>query len=111
MIRSLLKPIACTLAVAILLMLGATTGSAFAHEIQHAAHHNASTHATAICAWMCGTAGAVATAAFHATAITVNVETALPFLDGLRAIDWFLQLQASAPPVLLYLSVPHVVSD
>ena len=82
MIRSLLRPIACTLAVAILLMLGATTGSAFAHEIQHAAHHNANMHATGICAWMCATAGSVATAAFHATAITVNVGTALPFLDG-----------------------------
>jgi len=101
MIQSLLRPIACTLAVVILLMLGATTGSAFAHEIQHAAHHNASMHATAICAWMCGTAGAVATAVLHATAITVSVETALPFLDGLRLIDCFAQLQARAPPVLL----------
>ena len=101
MIRSLLRPIACTLAVAILLMLGATTGSAFAHEIQHAAHHNASMHATGICAWMCATSGAVATAAFHATAITVSVETALAFLDGLRSVDCFAQLQARAPPVLL----------
>ena len=101
MIRSLLRPIACTLAVAILLMLGATTGSAFAHEIQHAAHHNAGMHATGICAWMCATAGAVATAAFHAAAGTVSVETALSFLDSLRSIDCFAQLQARAPPVLL----------
>ena len=101
MIRSLLRPIACTLAVAILLMLGATTGSAFAHEIQHAAHHNAGMHATGICAWMCATAGAVATAAFHAAAVTVSVETALSFLDSLRSIDCFAPLQARAPPVLL----------
>ncbi len=101
MIRSLLRPIACVLAVAILLMLGATTGSAFAHEIQHAAHHNAGMHATGICAWMCATAGAVATAAFHAAAVTVSVETALSFLDSLRSIDCFAQLQARAPPVLL----------
>lgn len=101
MIRSLLRPVACTLAVAILLMLGATTGSAFAHEIQHAAHHNAGMHATGICAWMCATAGAVATAAFHAAAVTVSVETALSFLDSLRSIDCFAQLQARAPPVLL----------
>ncbi len=101
MIRSLHRPIACTLAVAILLMLGATTGSAFAHEIQHAAHHNAGMHATGICAWMCATAGAVATAAFHAAAVTVSVETALSFLDSLRSIDCFAQLQARAPPVLL----------
>src|SRR2546427_4773393 len=95
MIRSLLRPIACTLAVAILLMLGATTGSAFAHEIQHAAHHNASMHATAICAWMCGTAGAVATAVLHATAITVSVETALPFLDG-RSEEHTSELQSQS---------------
>jgi len=101
MIRTLLRPIACTLAVAIVLMLGATTGSAFAHEIQHAAHHNAGMHATGICAWMCATAGAVATAAFHATAVTVSVETAPLFLDGLRSFDCFAQLQARAPPVLL----------
>ncbi len=101
MIRSLLRPIACTLAVAIVLMLGATTGSAFAHEIQHAAHHNAGMHATGICAWMCATAGAVVTAAFCATAVTVGIETALPFINGLRSFDCFAQLQARAPPVLL----------
>ncbi len=95
MIRSLLRPIACTLAVAIVLMLGATTGSAFAHEIQHAAHHNAGMHATGICAWMCATAGVVATVAFHTTAVTVSVETALPFLDGLRSFDCFAQHPAS----------------
>jgi hypothetical protein len=101
MIRSLLRPIACTLAVAIVLMLGATTGSAFAHEIQHAAHHTAGMHASGICAWMCATAGAVTTTAFHATAVTVSLETVLPFLDGLRSFDCFAQLQARAPPVLL----------
>src|SRR5205809_7900621 len=99
MIRSFLRPIACTLAVAILLMLGATTGSAFAHEIQHAAHHNAGMHATGICAWMCATAGAVASAAFHATAVTVSVETALPFLDVIRSIVCFAQLHDRASSV------------
>lgn len=44
MSRSSLRPIALILAVAVLLMLGATTGSAFAHEIQHAAHHTADMH-------------------------------------------------------------------
>src|SRR5437879_5485379 len=101
MIRSLLRPIACTLAVAILLMLGATTGSAFAHEILQAAPHNAGMPAPGISDWMRATAGGVTTAAFHATAVTVSVETALPFLDGLRSIDCFAQLQARAPPVLL----------
>src|SRR5207249_10900465 len=98
MIRSLLRPIACTLAVAIVLMLGATTGSAFAHEIQHAAHHNAGMHATGICAWMCATAGAVTTAAFHGPAVTVTVETALPLDDGLGSIDCFARFRARPPP-------------
>ena len=65
MIRSYLRPIALTLAVAVLLMLGATTGISFAHEIQHAAHHTGGMHTTGVCAWMCATAGAVTTAAHH----------------------------------------------
>jgi hypothetical protein len=48
--------LACTLAVGLLLLLGGTTGSAFAHEIQHAGHHNAGMHGQGICAWM-GAAG------------------------------------------------------
>ena len=101
MIRSHLKPIAFVLAVAVLLMLGATTGSSFAHEIQHAAHHTGGMHATGICAWMCATAGAVTTAAHHITDFTLSEETALPFLSGLRSFDTCLTLQARAPPVLL----------
>ena len=100
MIRSHLRPIALTLAVAVLLMLGATTGISFAHEIQHAAHHTGGMHATGVCAWMCATAGAVATAAFHAYIVTLNEDTALPFLDGMRSSDTCSQLQARAPPVL-----------
>jgi hypothetical protein len=101
MIRSYLRPIALTLAVAVLLMLGATTGSAFAHEIQHAAHHTAGMHASGICAWMCATAGAVTTAAIHATIVTPNEDKALPFVSSLRSFGSFSQLQARAPPALL----------
>jgi hypothetical protein len=101
MIRSYLRPIALTLAVAVLLMLGATTGSAFAHEIQHAAHHTAGMHASGICAWMCASAGAVTTAAVHATTITPNEDKVLPFLSGLRSFDSCSKLQARAPPVPL----------
>ena len=100
MIRSYLRPVALTLAVAVLLMLGATTGSAFAHEIQHAAHHTGGMHTSGICAWMCATAGAVTTATVHATIVTLNVEIALPFLSGLRSFDSCATLQARAPPVL-----------
>lgn len=100
MIRSYLRPIALTLAVAVLLMLGATTGIAFAHEVQHAAHHTAGMHASGICAWMCASASAVATAAYHVTDVTLNEDIGLPFLSGLRSCDSCSTLQARAPPVL-----------
>ena len=100
MIRSYLRPVALTLAVAVLLMLGATTGISFAHEVEHAAHHTGGMHATGVCAWMCATAGAVTTAAIHATSVTVNEEKALPFLSGLRSFESCSTLQARAPPVL-----------
>lgn len=51
--------LACTLAVGLLLLLGGTTGSAFAHEIQHAGHHNAGMHSQGICAWMCAAGNAL----------------------------------------------------
>ena len=57
MSRSSLQSIAWVLIAAVLLILGATTGSAFAHDIQHAAHHTAGMHSSGICAWMCATAG------------------------------------------------------
>ena len=59
--RSSVQSTAWVLAVAVLLMLGTTTGGAFAHEIQHAAHHTAGMHSSGICAWMCATAGTAAT--------------------------------------------------
>lgn len=48
-----IKFLAWTLAVGLLLLLGTTTGSAFAHDIQHAGHHSAGMHSQGICAWMC----------------------------------------------------------
>jgi hypothetical protein len=101
MTRSSLRPVACTLAVAVLLMLGATTGLAFAHEVQHAAHHTAGMHATGVCAWMCATAGAVTTAALQPlTCALVQAESAQP-ASVLRSSDSSDRLHARAPPVLL----------
>jgi len=100
MIRSSLRPIALTLALAVLLMLGATTGSAFTHEIQHAAHHTSDMHTTGICAWMCATAGAITTAAVHITAGTLNEETVWPLREGLQSVASCSTLQPRAPPVL-----------
>lgn len=95
-----LKPIAFTLAVAVLLLLGATTGGAFAHEVQHAAHHTAGMHATPICAWMCATAGAVITPAVQPAQFTLAQDTVPPFLSPLRLSKYLSRLQARAPPVL-----------
>jgi len=41
------------MAVGLLVLIGATTGSAFAHDIQHAGHHSAAMHGKGVCAWMC----------------------------------------------------------
>ncbi len=101
MIRTILRPVAFTLAVAILVMLGAATGSAFAHEVKHAAHHTAGMHATGICAWMCAASGTVTTAVVLVAAVTVSAGEARPFISGLRSFDCFSQLQARAPPTLL----------
>lgn len=98
MSRSSLRPIALILAVAVLLMVGATTGSAFAHEIQHAAHHTADMHTSGICAWMCATAGAVATDACYFTAGIFSEEAAVPFHDGRHSFESCSTLQARAPP-------------
>lgn len=54
-----IRILAWTLAVGFLLLLGGTTGSAFAHEIQHAGHHNAGMHSQGICAWMCAAGSAL----------------------------------------------------
>ncbi len=51
--RRTFKAVATALALGFLLLLGATTGSAFAHDIQHAGHHSAGMHSQGICAWMC----------------------------------------------------------
>lgn len=100
MSRLHLKSIALTLAVVVLLLLGATTGSAFAHEVQHTAHHMAGMHATPICAWTCATAGAVITPAVRPVQFTPVHYAASPFLSRLRSSEYLSRLQARAPPVL-----------
>jgi len=89
------------MAVAVLLMLGATTGAAFAHEIQHAAHHTAGMHATGICAWMCATAGAVTTAIVQPAACTLVQVATIPHVLLPLTSDSPNTLHARAPPVLL----------
>lgn len=97
--QTILRPVAWTLLVAVLLMFGAATGSAVAHEIQHA-HHTAAMHTTGICAWMCATAGTVTTAAMLPSAV-VPVED-LPVLPDFQSAsaESLNRLQARAPPSL-----------
>ncbi|WHZ23329.1 MAG: hypothetical protein OJF47_002441 [Nitrospira sp.] len=52
------RTIVWVVAGAVIVLLSLTTGNAVAHEIQHAAHHNAGIHGSGICAWMCAAAGA-----------------------------------------------------
>jgi hypothetical protein len=100
MTRPVLRPIAVVLTVAVLLLLGATTGGAFAHEVEHAAHHSAGMHGTGVCAWMCATAGAVTTPALLAVPVTISEDAAPPFLGDLQSFDSFSRLLVRAPPVL-----------
>lgn len=61
------KNIVWVVAFAVIALLAVTTGSAVAHELQHAAHHDAGMHGSGICAWMCATAGAHVVTPVHAT--------------------------------------------
>jgi hypothetical protein len=98
--RKFLHPVAWTLLVAVLLMLGVTTGSAVAHEIEHA-HHTAAMHGTGICAWMCASATTAATSAVLPSAV-VPVED-LPVPQDFRSSSalFLNRLQARAPPFSL----------
>jgi TctA family transporter len=51
--HSIFRSTALGLVVAFLLMVGATTGAAVAHDLAHAGHHGAGMHGQGICAWMC----------------------------------------------------------
>jgi len=94
--RSIVWIVAC----AVIVLLAMTTGSAVAHELQHAAHHNAGMHGSGICAWMCATAGTHVATPVHLTHLFALV--GLFTCDSDYAL--FLQLlapsQSRAPPVL-----------
>jgi hypothetical protein len=99
MSRKLTKTTAAVLVLGILLMLGVTTGSAVAHEIQHA-HHTAAMHGTGLCAWMCASGSGAATATV-VPSVFVLVQDLFPLPDFLpHAAPSFWQLQARAPPSL-----------
>jgi hypothetical protein len=61
------KTIVWVVTCAVIVLLAVTTGSAVAHELQHAAHHGAGMHGSGICAWMCATAGMHVVTPVHVT--------------------------------------------
>jgi hypothetical protein len=101
MAPKLLKSVALGLAFGIVLMLAASTGTAFAHELQHATHHNARMHATGVCAWMCASAGTVITPIFLPVSSAVVLHLILPLERRQVSLISASRLQARAPPTLL----------
>lgn len=61
------RSIVWVVAFAVIALLAVTTGSAVAHELHHAAHHDAGMHGSGICAWMCATAGVHVVTPVHST--------------------------------------------
>jgi len=100
MIRFSLKSVAWVLLIAVVAMLGATTGAAFAHEIQHAGHHQAGMHSTGICAWMCATAGTLSTAALQPIQYEVVVVAASVTAPRVISREPDSSPQPRAPPIL-----------
>jgi len=100
MIGPQLRLISWVLVVAVLVMLGATTGVAFAHEIQHAAHHNAGMHSSGICAWMCATAGSLSTYAIQPLQFELVFAAVSFSAPVLMSQDGGLSPLPRAPPVL-----------
>lgn len=54
---------------AVIALLAVTTGSAVAHELQHAAHHGGGMHASGVCSWMCAAADVHVASPVHLTQV------------------------------------------
>lgn len=86
---------------AVIALLAVTTGSAVAHELHHAAHHDAGMHGSGICAWMCATAGVHVVTPVYATHVLALSGDA-SFLSGMVHLPQVSALcQSRAPPVSL----------
>lgn len=99
--RSRVHSIVWAVVFAVIALLAVTTGSAVAHELQHAAHHDAGMHGSGICAWMCATAGVHVVTPVHATHVLALSGDA-SFLSGRVLLPQVSALcQSRAPPVSL----------
>ena len=99
--RGIFRSLAWLLAAAVVVLLAATTGNAIAHELQHAAHHNAGMHGSGVCAWMCATAGAHVASSIHSAPL-FGLVSLLALVSG-QALMVHLPAPtlARAPPVLV----------
>lgn len=95
----LFRSSASLLLLAVILMLGGAMSASVAHDLQHAAHHTATSHSTGICAWMCA-AGGVAQQSWpsleHALS-EAEPPTSVP--DRKPAIHLVTSLTPRAPPI------------
>jgi hypothetical protein len=99
--RSRFHSLVWIVVIAVVALLGVTTGSAVAHELQHAAHHDAAMHGSGICAWMCATAGVHVVTPVHATHM-LGLSGDAPFLSGTRhLLQLSILCHSRAPPVSL----------
>jgi len=99
--RSRVHSVVWVVVFAVIALLAVTTGSAVAHELQHAAHHDAGMHGSGICAWMCATAGVHVVTPVHAIHVLALSGDA-SFLSGTIRLPQVSALcQSRAPPVSL----------
>jgi hypothetical protein len=83
--------------------LGATTGSAVAHDLTHEGHHSACMHSTGICAWMCAAGAAIDTTPLHGAHHVPYYRSTGPLSSPTPPQSETLNsLHSRAPPALLF---------
>ncbi len=93
--------IAWVVIFAVMVLLAVTTGSAVAHELQHAAHHGAGMHGSGICAWMCATDGAHAAGPIHFAHLFAVTGDASVYADTILLPQFLILSRPRAPPVFV----------
>ena len=95
------RTIVWVVACAVIVLLAVTTGSAVAHELQHAAHHDAGMHGSGICAWMCATAGVHVVTPVHSAHLFAVAGDALFGSDTALLPQLLASRQSRAPPTIV----------
>ncbi|MBP8116714.1 MAG: hypothetical protein KAY09_03185 [Nitrospira sp.] len=93
--RSIVWIVAC----AVIVLLAVTTGNAVAHELQHAAHHDAGMHGSGICAWMCAMAGVHVVTPVHSTHLFSSAGDVSFRFDAVRLPQLLAPSRPRAPPL------------